>query len=99
MDYEVDYAQLDRAGQKADGLASDVAATLTGMRLDDVPAAVPGGMTAGAASHVDGQWVESTQQISEALTGYARRMAETAVAYRKIEDTAATAANDFFGAI
>jgi hypothetical protein len=99
MDYEVDYDTLARAGTKAQGLAGDVAGTLRGMRLDDVAPAVPGGISAAAADHVDGKWADSSDELGAALRRFSEALAETAEAYRSVEDQAAAASESFFGGI
>lgn len=99
MDYTVDYAVLARAGEKAQGLSGDMSATMRDMRLHDVPAAVPGSMSASAASHVDAKWVESSEELSALLDKYAESLARTATEYRRIEDAACEAAERFFGSL
>ncbi len=99
MDYAVDYAALARVGDKANGLASDVAATLRGMRLDGVAAAVPGGLGAGAAEHVDGKWAAASTELVDALRRHADALTATADSYRSAEERAAAAADAFFGSL
>lgn len=99
MDYAVDYAALARAGDKAAGLATDIAATLRDMRLDGIAAAVPGGLSAGAAEHVDGKWVSASGELVDALRRHAEALTSTADAYRLAEERAAAAADAFFGGL
>lgn len=99
MDYAVDYGVLEQAGHKARGLSSDMSATMRDMRLDDVPSALPGSMSASVAGQVDAKWVQSSRELAQLLDKYAEALAETAKEYRRIEDAAQAAAQKFFGSL
>lgn len=99
MDYAVDYAVLAQAGHKATGLTADMSATMHDMRLDDVPAAVPGSLSASAAGHVDAKWMSASEELGKWLASYAQALTETATEYRRIEDAAEAAAQRFFGGV
>lgn len=97
MDYEVNFATLDRAGHKADGLAADIDGTLQDMHMDDVAGAIPGGISGGVATSVSSSWKQTSQQAAQALQHYAKNLSDTARAYRKVEEANEQAANGFFG--
>lgn len=97
MDYEVNYATLERAGSKATGLANDIAEVLADMHMDDVEGAIPGGVSGGAATSVSNSWKETSSTVSKALQAYGTHLTDNAVAYRQIEDKNAEAATKFFG--
>lgn len=97
MDYEVNYSTLERAGNKAEGLANDIADVLAGMHMDDVEGAIPGGISGGAATSVSKSWKDTSTTVSKALQAYGEHLTSNAVAYRQIEDKNAEAATKFFG--
>ncbi len=99
MDYEVEYSVLHRAGEKASGVATDIAGVLADMHMNDVAGAIPGGMSGGVATSVSNGWRDASDAAVKALEIYGENLTETAVAYRKVEEVNARAATTFFGGI
>lgn len=99
MDYEVNYATLAQAGQRAAMIASDAARPLSQMRLDGVDAAIPGGVSGAVANRIDSMWVDNAKEIKGALDGYSKALTSNAQNYQQIEKAAADAARSFFGSV
>lgn len=99
MDYSVDYALLTKSAGKAKALTADISSTMQDMRLDDVPAAIPGSRSAGAASSLDGEWQSSSKRLEELCQRHAETLAQTADAYRQVEDKAQSHSDQFFSSI
>lgn len=99
MDYEVNYATLAQAGQRAAMIAADAKQPLSQMRLDGVGAAIPGGVSGAVASRVDSMWTENAEEIGTALDFYSKALTSNAKNYQQVETAAAEAATGFFGGV
>lgn len=99
MDYRVDYGVLQRAAVQVSTLAEASTGAMQGMRLDQVPAALPGTVSAGRAGSLDDDWVSSAQAITKVLTAHGDALATSAKNYQLQETAAAEASDSFFGGI
>lgn len=97
MDYEADYAVLEGAGRRAGNVAQDAGAALSGVRIDGVGAAVPGGTAGAVADRLDEAWRGNAAELNDALGSYATALATTASYYRSMEQSATDAVRGFFG--
>lgn len=97
MGYKVDYGALEQVAEAAHQVADLAPGAFVGMRLNLVPTALPGSMSAGRAQSTDATWVASAEQLIQNLQGFAEAMHATAQGYRAMENEAAGAATDFFG--
>lgn len=99
MDYRVDWSALQRAAGRLDALSSDASSAVRTMRLDQVSGALPGSLSAGRASALDGELRASAEQLIQRLARHTRAMEDTARAYEQREEQAQQQIESFFGAI
>lgn len=99
MGYSVDYGALELVADAAHQVAEQAPRAVEGMRLNLVPGALPGSMSASRAQSTDAELVTTAGQLCQALEGFSDAMHATAKGYRAIEDEAADAATEFFGSV
>ena len=92
MDYEVNYATLAQAGQRATMIAAE-ARDIIVQRVD------AGGVSGAVASRVDSMWTENAEEIGTALDFYSKALTSNAKNYQQVETAAAEAATGFFGGV
>lgn len=97
MDYRVDTGALDAAARCVQGTADDAAAAMTTMRLDRIPAAIPGSLSAGRAATTDAKWLETAAVIEAALEFHGRALQQVCANYRAAEDSAEDAIHQCLG--
>lgn len=99
VDYEVDFAVLQRAGARAADVAQTASTGLSQMRIRGVGAAIPGGLSGGVADRLDAAWQSNGREISEAISSYAESLAASAENYRAAEQQATESLESFFGGL
>lgn len=89
MDIEVDYQVLHDAGEHCARVATQVRSCLAGLSVvQQVRAAVPGGVSGFAADELAKAWRMESQAICAELDAYAEKLITSARCYRETEEQA-----------
>lgn len=99
MDYTVDYGKLAAEGTTAQGVADRMPAAVEPMRLDLVPMAIPGSLSAGRAAAADADLIAGGRVLTKGTSTYAEALQINAEEYRTTEERAERAIQEFFGGL
>lgn len=90
---------LEQASSHVEALAGAASSAMQTMRLDAVPGALPGSLSAGRASSLDSEWQTAAEDMRTMLGAHGEALGQTADAYEQRETAAERSISSFFGGL